>query len=97
MTTPLAPEQIQSALARLPGWKHEDGALTKKFKMSSFREAMSFIVRVAFEAEALNHHPEVTNVYSTVRFALRTHDAGDQVTDRDVELATTIQRISWVG
>ncbi len=97
MTTALAPEQIRSALAHLPGWEHRDGALTKTFKLKSFREAMGFILRVAFEAEALEHHPEISNVYDTVVLALRTHDAGDETTAKDVELATAIQRISWVG
>ena len=65
--------------------------------MGSFREAMSFMVRAAFEAEALNHHPEWTNVYDRVVVRLNTHDAGGKVTAKDVELAKRIQEISWVG
>ena len=53
-------------------------------------------MRVAFEAEALNHHPEWTNVYNRVAIRLNTHDAGGKVTRKDVELAQRIQKISWV-
>ena len=55
------------------------------------------MTRVAFEAEALDHHPEWTNVYRRVTVRLNTHDAGGKVTARDVELARRMQAISWVG
>lgn len=97
MTTPATPEQISAALNDLPGWSYADGKLRKHFKFGSFREAVSFIVRISFEAEAQNHHPELFNVYSTVDIALATHDAGDKVTDRDINLARAIQSISWIG
>lgn len=45
------------------------------------------MVRAGFEAEAVNHHPEWTNVYNRVSVRLTTHDAGGRVTDKDVDLA----------
>jgi 4a-hydroxytetrahydrobiopterin dehydratase len=81
----------------LPGWTRDGDALAKDFKFGSFREAMSFILRVGFEAEELNHHPEWTNVYNRVAIRLNTHDAGGKITAKDVELAKRIQKISWVG
>ena len=56
-------------------------ALTKTFTFGSFREALSFMVRVGFEAEAMNHHPEWTNVYNCVFIRLSTHDAGHLLLD----------------
>lgn len=97
MSKPLSADEIAAACAKLPGWTLERDALTKSFKFGSFRDAMSFMTRVAFEAEELNHHPEWTNVYNKVVVRLNTHDAGDKVTAKDVELATRIQKISWVG
>lgn len=97
MSKPLTADEIAGACAKLPGWAFERDALAKAFKFGSFREAMSFMARVAFEAEELNHHPEWTNVYNRVVVRLNTHDAGDKVTAKDVELATRIQKISWVG
>jgi 4a-hydroxytetrahydrobiopterin dehydratase len=97
MSKPLTSDEIAQACAKLPGWKGEPGALTKTFKFGSFREALSFMTRVAFEAEELNHHPEWTNVYNRVEVRLNTHDAGSKVTAKDVELAGRMQKISWVG
>ena len=97
MSRPLSPEEISQACTRLDGWKYEHDALSKTFKFGSFREALSFMVRTGFEAEELNHHPEWTNVYNRVAVRLNTHDAGGRVTAKDVELATRIQRIAWVG
>ena len=97
MGKPLATTEIQAALDKLPGWSLQGDALTKTFKFGSFREAMSFMVRAAFEAEAMNHHPNWNNVYNRVEVRLNTHDAGGKVTAKDVELATKFQEISWVG
>jgi len=97
MATPLTATEIQAALAGLPGWTHTGDALEKTFTFGGFREAFSFMTRVAFEAEALDHHPAWTNVYRRVTIRLNTHDAGSRITARDVELARRIQAISWVG
>ena len=97
MSTPLTAAEIEAALATLPGWTFEENALAKGFTFGSFREAMSFMVRVSYEAEAMNHHPEWSNVYNRVVIRLNTHDAGGKVTAKDVELAQRIQGISWVG
>lgn len=96
-TTPLNAAEIEAALRELPGWNFERNALAKTFEFGSFREAMSFMVRAAFEAEELNHHPEWANTYNKVVVLLRTHDAGGKVTAKDVELARRIQKISWAG
>jgi len=93
---PLSDAAVQEALADLDGWVHEDDKLKKTFEFSNFREAISFIVRLSFYAEELVHHPEIENVYSTVSIALTTHDAGDKVTDMDVELASQIEEFVWV-
>lgn len=97
MTTPLTSEEIAAALPTLAGWVVEGDSLAKKFTFSTFREAMSFMVRVGFEAEAADHHPDWSNVYSRVAIRLNTHDAGGKITAKDIALARKIQAISWVG
>ncbi len=96
MSATLSQSEIDAALTTLAGWKYERDALAKTFQFGSFREAMSFMVRASFEAEAMNHHPEWTNVYNRVAIRLNTHDAGGKVTGKDVELAKRIEGISWV-
>ena len=93
---PLSDEAVAKALGDLNGWRHEQGKLCKRFRFGAFPEAISFIVRLSFDAERLNHHPEIANVYSTVDIALCTHDAGNRVTALDVEMAQAIERISWI-
>jgi 4a-hydroxytetrahydrobiopterin dehydratase len=93
---PLSDDAIATALMDLDGWTHEDDKLKKTFEFTDFRAAISFIVRMSFFAEAMNHHPELENVYNTVSIALTTHDAGGQVTQLDIDLATEIEGFSWV-
>jgi 4a-hydroxytetrahydrobiopterin dehydratase len=97
MSKPLPKAKITAALARLSGWKFQRNALAKTFKFHSFREALSFMVHVGFEAEEMNHHPDWTNVYNRVAIRLSTHDAGGRVTAKDIGLARRIQGITWVG
>jgi 4a-hydroxytetrahydrobiopterin dehydratase len=94
MREPLSDDQITESLAELPGWRHSDEALQRRFTFEDFRQAVAFMVRVAFEAEQRDHHPELTNVYNRVDVALTTHDAGNRVTAKDVELARAIQRLA---
>ena len=91
MPAQLTDEQIQAALPDLPGWAYIDSKLTKTYKLGNFREALALIVRIGLEAEAANHHPELFNVYSFVTVSLWTHDAGNKVTQKDVDLAKAIE------
>jgi 4a-hydroxytetrahydrobiopterin dehydratase len=93
MSNPLSEEQIRQELESLEGWNVESDKLKKEFKFNDFKEAASFIMRIAFEAEALQHHPELCNVYNKVEIGLTTHDAGDKITQKDVELAKSIETI----
>jgi 4a-hydroxytetrahydrobiopterin dehydratase len=88
---PLTETELEMALSDLDGWEVEDDKLTKLFKFDSFREAMAFLMRLAFEAEDMNHHPEIENVYNKVRFSLTTHEAGGKITKKDVKLARLIE------
>ena len=54
---------------------------------------MAFFLRVSYEAEAMNHHPEIFNCYNRLEIGLNTHDAGGKVTDRDIELALAIEKL----
>jgi 4a-hydroxytetrahydrobiopterin dehydratase len=96
MSNSLTAQEVTDALAQLSGWTWERDALAKTYTFKSFREAMSFMTRVAFEAEELNHHPDWSNTYNRVEVRLSTHDAGDKVTAKDVALAKRFEKISWV-
>lgn len=76
-------------------WKvdEDETYATKDFKFLNFVEAWAFMTQVALVAEKINHHPEWTNVYNVVTITLRTHDAGNKLTDKDYELAKRIDGI----
>lgn len=93
MSTALARDEIEQALADLPGWAYREEALERTLKFADFSAALGFLVRVGIEAERLNHHPEIHNVYATVTLRLNTHEAGGRVTRRDVDLARAIGRL----
>ena len=86
--------EIAAFVRELPEWTERDGRIDREFEFGDFREAVAFIVRVGFEAEALNHHPELRNVYNRVGVSLTTHDAGNKLTEMDFSLARAIQRIA---
>ena len=92
MLQPLSTPEIEEQLLQLPQWQYENHQLVKTWRFSDFRVAMSFLMQVAFEAEALNHHPEIWNVYNQVKLSLTTHDVGNKVTELDVLLAKAIER-----
>jgi len=75
------------------GWAENNNALYRKFEFKDFSQAFAFMVRVAIEAERMNHHPTWKNVYNRVEFWLNTHDAGDVVTEKDVKLAEKINTL----
>jgi 4a-hydroxytetrahydrobiopterin dehydratase len=86
----LSDAEVQSALAKLPGWSlDEAGRLHREFGFSDFIAAFGFMTRVALVAQSMDHHPDWTNVYNTVRIHLTTHDLGGLST-WDVRLAEQI-------
>ncbi len=89
----LTENELTIALSDLDDWTVDGGKLTKTFQFPGFREAITFLVRLSYEVEEINHHPEIENVYNRVRFALCTHDAGSAVTKKDVKLARIIEQL----
>lgn len=74
-------------------WVEKDNTLYRKIEFKNFSEALAFMVRAGLEAEKMNHHPLWTNVYNKVEIWLSTHDAGDIVTEKDVQLAEKINAL----
>ncbi|WP_336407707.1 4a-hydroxytetrahydrobiopterin dehydratase [Gilvibacter sediminis] len=88
----LSEDQIKKALQELPDWNYEDGFLKTQITCADFKEAFALMTRIAFEAEALNHHPNWDNVYNRINISLQTHDAGG-ITDYDLQLAQKINQL----
>lgn len=93
MTKPMTPDDISDALVQVPEWKVVRDALERTFEFRDFSEALGFVVRVGVEAERINHHPEISNVWNRVTLRLTTHEAGDKISERDLTLAKAVQSL----
>jgi 4a-hydroxytetrahydrobiopterin dehydratase len=86
----LSDSEISAALADLPGWEAGEGEIAREFPFPGFPDAVAFVVRLAYDAEAANHHPDLDIRYNKVRVTLSTHSEGG-VTAKDLDLARAIQ------
>lgn len=86
--------ELTEALASAGWTATADGAaIEKTYKFKDFRGALAWMVRAGFEAEAMDHHPEWSNVYNSVSVRLTTHDTGG-LTDKDIRLAERFEAIA---
>ena len=88
----LTASQIETKLDELEGWEFNENGIETTFEFQNFKEAFTLMTRIAFECEALGHHPDWTNVYNRLHIRLSTHDAGG-VTEKDFELALLIEQL----
>jgi 4a-hydroxytetrahydrobiopterin dehydratase len=85
-------KKVRARVAELPGWKVKDASLVRQFTFAGFPDAVAFVTRLAFEAEAADHHPDLLVSYKRVTVTWSTHSAGG-VTEKDftgVQQADTI-------
>tara|TARA_R110002049_G_scaffold177892_6_gene345094 strand:- start:189 stop:482 length:294 start_codon:yes stop_codon:yes gene_type:complete len=88
----LSEQDIEKKLLHFPDWDYFDDAIHAEFEFENFKDCFSAMSRIAFECEALSHHPNWSNVYNVLSISLSTHDAGG-VTNRDFKLAEAIETI----
>lgn len=74
-------------------WQETKHGLYKQFVFDDFKQAWAFMERVAAVANRLDHHPRWQNEWNVVDIWLNTHDEGMRITDRDRELANTIDTL----
>ena len=63
-----------------------DTAITCSYDFTSYWAGIEFVVAVAHEAEAMNHHPDLHIGWRKVEATLSTHSAGG-ITELDLSLA----------
>ena len=83
-----------NGMQELPkNWSEHNNALVRDFEFEAYLEGVEFVQRVAELAELVEHHPHITINYTTVRVSLQTHDAGNIVTEKDLEMAGAINKL----
>lgn len=88
-----APEKLNDTAIeqKLDGssWSRIGDEIQRTFSFKDFVESMAFVQKVATEAEADQHHPDILIRYNKVTLTLSTHDAGG-ITQKDFDLARKI-------
>lgn len=89
----MSSDQVRERLERLAGWGVDGETIRKQFVFDGFASAVAFVVRVAFDAEAADHHPDVLiSNYKKVTLTFTTHSAGG-LTERDFAGAEAADRV----
>jgi 4a-hydroxytetrahydrobiopterin dehydratase len=82
MEKPISRTEAEQRVKDLPGWELAGDSIARQFTFAGFPEAIAFVVRLGFAAEAADHHPDMLINYKRVRVTYSTHSAGG-LTDKD--------------
>jgi 4a-hydroxytetrahydrobiopterin dehydratase len=75
-------------------WRQEGDEIVLDRKLADFAAALAWVNRVAEEAEAANHHPDILlHGWNKVRLILSTHSEGG-LTEADFSLASQIDSLA---
>ena len=89
----LSPEEIDARLREVTGWQMAGEAIRRDYSFPAFIDAVSFVNRVAEQAEEMDHHPDITISYTRVTLSITTHVSGG-LTRRDFQLAKAIDGLT---
>jgi 4a-hydroxytetrahydrobiopterin dehydratase len=85
--------EVNQRLAKLPGWSVAQEGIQRTFTFAGFPDAVAFIVRLGFEAETADHHPDILVNYKRVTLTYSTHSEGG-ITEKDVAGAAKAAEIA---
>lgn len=89
----LSDAEIEQGLAKAAGWKRDAHLIRKQYTFPSFPDALAFLVRLGFDCEAQDHHPDITVDYKRVTLGYWTHSEGG-ITEKDFTGAETADRVA---
>ena len=89
----LEPNAVQERLATLPEWTREGEVIRRQYVFDGFASAVAFVVRIGFDAEAADHHPDILmSNYKKVTVSFSTHSEKG-LTEKDFEGAERADRV----
>ena len=89
----LEANSVRERLGKLAGWTQDGDAIRRQYVFDGFASAVAFVVRVGFDAEAADHHPDILiSNYKKVTLTFSTHSAGG-LTDKDFAGAEAADRV----
>ena len=86
-------QTIEQFVANNPAWAVSGETLVGNWQLADFDEVKPLVVKLCDLADSLNHHPEVTFGYNTIQVTTTTHDAGNTITEKDIELAQRVAQL----
>ncbi|MDG9701412.1 4a-hydroxytetrahydrobiopterin dehydratase [Streptomyces sp. DH37] len=91
---PLTSQEIDAALAELPGWEFAEDRLRRRYSFAGHFPAAAMVLHTAQIQEESDHHADLLLGYNTVEVSVNTHSVGGKVTELDVRLARRIEEIA---
>jgi 4a-hydroxytetrahydrobiopterin dehydratase len=85
--------EAEQRIKGLNGWAFDGDAIRKQYTFADFPAAVAFVNRLAPEAEAADHHPDILINYKRVTLTYSTHDEGG-LTTKDFAGAATADRLA---
>jgi 4a-hydroxytetrahydrobiopterin dehydratase len=89
----LTDAEIVDRLKTVPQWTRDGDRIRREFTCPTFADAMAFLVRVAFDAEAADHHPDIAVHYKRVTLTFWTHSEGG-LTAKDFAAAAAADKVA---
>ena len=89
----LSRAEAEQRVQRLAGWTLEGDAIRKQYTFASFPDAIAFVNRLAPQAEAADHHPDILINYKRVTLTYSTHSEGG-LTGKDFDGAAAADRVA---
>lgn len=89
----LSPTEVEQRLKTFAGWTLDGDSIRKQFTFAGFPQAVAFVDRLAPEAEAADHHPDILINYKRVTLTYSTHSEGG-LTAKDFDGAAIADRLA---
>jgi 4a-hydroxytetrahydrobiopterin dehydratase len=89
----LSRADAEQRIRTVNGWTLDGEAIRKQYTFKDFLEAIAFVNRLAPEAEAADHHPDILINYKRVTLTYSTHSEGG-LTDKDFAGAANADRVA---
>src|SRR6476661_6239462 len=89
----IAGTEVRRRMTDLPDWAVEGEIITRQFTFAGFPEAIAFVVRLGFAADAVDHHPDLFINYKRVTVTYSTHSEGG-LTQKDFDGAKSAAAIA---
>jgi 4a-hydroxytetrahydrobiopterin dehydratase len=89
----LSHAEAEQRIKSLKGWTLDGEAIRKQYTFKDFLEAIAFVNRLAPEAQAADHHPDILISYKRVTLTYSTHSEGG-LTVKDFAGAATADRLA---